>query len=381
MKKKLTRMLCVISAVIMILGLAGAAAPMQARADAEEPGSITVPDDFFPDDSIVGKIFDATVGNLVRSAGIDRFDTSIMNADYLKQALGIDKFESIIVASSHSFPDALTGAYLAAISESPILIVKNDGQGQDVIEEYIRENLAPNGTVFILGGLSAVNAMTQAGLDAITENVKRLAGADRYLTNLLILAESGLKGGQILIADGVEFADALSASALGLPILLINKKNALLSEAQRLFLEGLDLTEITILGGAAAVPEAISEELQKMFPSATIERIAGKDRYETSAMIAARFFPDSTVATFATGVNFPDGLTGGALSHALGAPLLLTRNKFNSILRVADYVATNAIDRFLVFGGTSVIPDEVLETLRTLASLPIPDLKEMILNL
>lgn len=58
------------------------------------------------------------------------------------------------------------------------------------------------------------------------------------------------------------------------------------------------------------------------------ERIAGADRYETSARVVRMGFPAAdTVDTvvLATGSQFPDALAGAPLAKLLGAPLLLTQ--------------------------------------------------------
>ena len=52
--------------------------------------------------------------------------------------------------------------------------------------------------------------------------------------------------------------------------------------------------------------------------------IVGADRYITSVMAAQRFFTNPTAVGIASGVAFPDGLTGGAHIGKLGGPLLLT---------------------------------------------------------
>jgi putative cell wall-binding protein len=61
-----------------------------------------------------------------------------------------------------------------------------------------------------------------------------------------------------------------------------------------------------------------------------VERLAGTDRYATSAAIAARFFPAAVVATYvATGENFPDALAAGPAAASWGGPLVLVR--FSSV--------------------------------------------------
>lgn len=57
--------------------------------------------------------------------------------------------------------------------------------------------------------------------------------------------------------------------------------------------------------------------------------ISGVDRYQTAALVADVFLvllgsEGPVVAGFATGANFPDALSGGAVMALLGRPMLLT---------------------------------------------------------
>jgi hypothetical protein len=64
------------------------------------------------------------------------------------------------------------------------------------------------------------------------------------------------------------------------------------------------------------------------YPEADVA-ISGADRYQTAALVADLFFvlPGSegpAVAGLATGANFPDALSGGAVMALIGGPMLLT---------------------------------------------------------
>ena len=97
---------------------------------------------------------------VVRLAGADRFDTSILAAEELKKALELDKFSAMVVASGTGFADALAGSYLGARMNAPVLLVA-DGRGGAVMDKmtaYVKENLSEDGTVYVLGGTGAVPA-------------------------------------------------------------------------------------------------------------------------------------------------------------------------------------------------------------------------------
>ncbi|MBQ0059780.1 MAG: cell wall-binding repeat-containing protein, partial [Lachnospiraceae bacterium] len=60
---------------------------------------------------------------ITRLAGAGRVDTSLQAADEYKDLMGMDKFDTVILANAYNFPDALGGSYLAAVKEAPMLLV------------------------------------------------------------------------------------------------------------------------------------------------------------------------------------------------------------------------------------------------------------------
>lgn len=295
----------------------------------------------------------------VRSEGKDRFETAINTAYKLKTALGVEKFDVIIVAASHNYPDALSGSCLAAKYDAPILVVRtgNKTGGVEEAVKFIDENLGEGGKVYILGGASAVSADAEEKIKAVAGSVIRLAGSDRYETNMSVLEEAGFEdGSDLIVADAGNFADALSASALGKPILLVNKKTGTLSREQVDFLAGRNFGHIYILGGESAVPELISDELKVMFLGVPVERIADESRYETSVKIAEKFFEKPAAVSLATGSTFSDGLTGGSLAHAVASPLILTRSDSAANQAAVKYVKKVVTDKLIAIGGQAALP-------------------------
>ena len=289
---------------------------------------------------------DLTASEVSRIAGADRIGTSLGIADQLKQTLGVEKFDTVIVASALNFPDALTGSYLAAMKSAPILLTYEAANTR--IRQYIETNLADGGTVYILGGSTAVSDGFESSVKALGRfNVERLAGTDRFGTNIEIMEETGGYADKpILIATAVNFADSLSASAAGLPMVLVYGS---LKPEQKDFLRKTS-REFIIIGGTSAVSTALENELKTL---GTVTRLAGAGRYQTSVMVAERFVPDPDAAVLAYARNFPDGLCGGPLAYALNAPLILTDNYDPS---AADTYVKNISIGFVV-GGTGLISD------------------------
>ena len=288
--------------------------------------------------------------NVTRLAGNNRYDTAFAAANELKEKLGIAKFNAVIVSSGENFADALAGSYLAAMKDAPIILVRNNNNTLNSVKNYIKANLASGGTVYLLGGENAVPKAMETGLEGFL--IKRLGGATRYETNLLILKEAGIGNKDIIVCTGKSFADSLSASAVGLPILLVTDS---LNTAQKEFLQGTGGKKY-IIGGTAAVNASIETAL-KSYGSVT--RLAGNTRYETSVLVAKTFFAAPTKAVVAYGENFPDGLSGGSLANTVGAPLILT--KAGKEAAAAKYVSDNGITGGYALGGTAVLPDKTVE--------------------
>ena len=287
-------------------------------------------------------------GGVSRIYGSTRFETAFKAADELKNTLNVSKFDNIIVASATNFADALSGSYLASVKNAPILITSE--QYSSTVKEYIKNNLNENGTVYILGGVNAVSAEMENGLDGFT--VKRLGGATRYETNLEILKESGSDGKDILIATGTNFADSLSASASKLPILLVDQS---LTDTQKEFLASATVSNKIIIGGPNAVSPQIEGEVKAF---GNVERIGGDTRYETSVLLAEKLFTQPEIAVLAYAQNFPDGLCGGALAASVDAPLILTAS--GSGAAAAKYISSNDIRNGYVLGGQSLIDDKTV---------------------
>lgn len=291
-----------------------------------------------------------------RIRGASRYDTSLAIAEELKQLLQVQQFQSVVLASGTNFPDALAGSYLAIQKNAPILLVSNENAEQ--IQNYLTENLVPGGTAYILGGAAAVSEATEDALNQAGIVTVRVSGRDRYSTNLAILEEAGVSGDTILVCTGTNFADSLSASACGLPILLVNPGTKALSAQQEEFLSALHgdrVLNFSIIGGTGAVP-AEYETILAGF-GGSVSRIKGSSREETSRRFAMSFRGTAQGAALTYSQNFPDGLCGGPLAYQLGIPLLLVSS--SAFYAAEEYMASRSDPQYgIIFGGTAAVSDE-----------------------
>ncbi|HEX7107164.1 MAG TPA: cell wall-binding repeat-containing protein [Acidothermaceae bacterium] len=254
---------------------------------------------------------------MARYQGADRFATSaaIVDANY---RAGVPV---AYVATGVNFPDALAGGAAAANEGGPLLLVAPDSIPSSIATELQR--LEP-GRVVVLGGERSVSAAVQSALGSYTTgSVTRVSGADRYATAAALAADFP-SGAPVYVATGVDFPDALSATAAAAArhaAILLTEPNAI-PDSTAAALSTLRPSSITIVGGTSVVSAAVADQLAAYSP--TVTRVSGADRYGTAASVATAEFPSATSVFLASGVTFADALTGGPVAGAHGAPLMLS---------------------------------------------------------
>ncbi len=260
-------------------------------------------------------------------SGADRYATSVA----ISKAAYPEGADVVVITTGTNWPDALGGATLADTVGAPILLTAPSKLPSVVLAEIRRLGATK---AIILGGKSAVGAQVETALRAEVETVERIGGADRYQTAAAIaqasVAQLGTDyDGTVLVATGSNFADALAASpmaaAKGWPLLLVGPKG--LAGIQST-LDSIGATDVVILGGTSAVPASVHAALVVRYGSDNVTRLAGKNRYATSAAIATWAVANAGLSwndlAVATGENFPDALSGGVLQALDGSVLLLT---------------------------------------------------------
>jgi putative cell wall-binding protein len=158
---------------------------------------------------------------------------------------------------------------------------------------------------------------------------QRLAGADRYQTAVAASQRAfptGTHPDIVYVASGVTFPDALSAgpaaAAHHQDLLLSDPVN--LSGATKAELQRLAPKQIVVVGGVAAVSQAVFDDLRPLAPAVT--RVGGADRYATSRAVDDFAFPAGSASHvyLATGAAYPDAESTIGAAAAAAAPVLLT---------------------------------------------------------
>ncbi|KYG59384.1 Ig-like domain-containing protein [Planococcus maritimus] len=279
-----------------------------------------------------------------RISGKDRFLTAIAISQE-----GWDSSDTVVLATSANFPDALAGGPLAFQEDAPILLTRTNSLKSETKKEIERLGAS---RVIILGSTGAISASVEEELEDMDLDIERIGGETRFDTAALIADE--LSSDEVVVANGLNFPDVLSVSPYaaknGVPILL-TRTDRLPGETEQA-LE--DYSSSLVIGETGVVSEEVYDEL----PDPT--RYGGETRYETGAEIATRLMTGTDLAYIATGRDFPDALTGSVLAAKDDSPILLVRP--NKIPNATNKLLPNYAD-FTIFGGTGAVSDEVKDAL------------------
>lgn len=302
---------------------------------------------------------DTLLASVPRLAGTDRIDTAVKIADQGWP----DGCETVIIARSGDFPDALAGVALAKLNKAPILLTPQDFLDQRVTEALLR--LKPL-QVIILGGANAVSSQVEQDLRGTlswTDKIERIAGSDRFETAALIAERFPLDQG-VALTTGFNFPDALSlasaSAAQGYPLLLVGRDN--LPDSTARVLRDLAPRSLYIAGGEGAVSSGLLDNLKEVtgLTDDQIKRFAGDDRYETSTQILKSFFPEVQKLYLATGQSFPDALAGAALAANSNNPMLLLPpdGPFGGSSSESYIKSLTGEVELQVFGGPNAVSDQ-----------------------
>lgn len=280
--------------------------------------------------------------------------------------------DTVLVATSTSYPDALTAGPLAVQLGAPILLTSPTSLSPATRAELLR--LGPT-KVVVVGGTSSVSGSVRSAISAALPDadVSRLAGADRYGTSAQIagLIEQD-SSAEAYIASGETFPDALVLSALAAshhaPLLLV--KSTSIPAPTAAALASVPFDHLYAAGGTTTISAAVVSEAAGGAPAT---RFAGADRYATSAAVLATFPAREEHwgrdrVFVATGESFPDSLTAVPAAHGM-APIALTRHHAvpSVVLRQIARLTDGALYPLItIAGGPGSVSQAVQDQLTTL---------------
>ena len=191
----------------------------------------------------------------------------------------------------------------------------------------------------------------------------RIAGQNRYESAAQISREQFTNAKKVIVVNSQKYADALSATTLsdGRYSILYTEKDSL-PTATRNEIQRLNPIEVYLLGGKQSISDGIENILKKYANKVT--RIAGKDRYETSAKVAAMSNKKNIV--IASGENFSDPLYASSYAYSNNAKILLSSGKTLS-RETRDYLLRNKskIGNVTVVGGGKSISSSTVRYIQS----------------
>lgn len=220
-----------------------------------------------------------------------------------------------------------------------------------------------------LGGLAISGAGSAGAVPIEEDSDQRIAGTDRYSTSADISATIEDEAGDIetlVVASGENFPDALAAAGLThndgatpAAILLVESDSipaGVLAQMNRI---DDTVTQVYVVGGEAAISDDVVADIEDIFGDASVDRIAGDNRYETAIRVADEIGHDGTVI-LASGTSFADAITVGAWASTNATPILLanadglpteTEDELSDLIDGGDGV----VDRVIIVGGTAAV--------------------------
>ncbi len=243
---------------------------------------------------------------------------------------------------------------------APLLLTGTDSVPVPTLEAL--EDLAPS-SIVVLGGEVAVARSVVYRLRQFAP-VTRVSGGDRYATATAISRRAFPNTDRVLVATGLNYPDALAASARGaasfdpMPVLLVPPGP--LPDVVRKELRRLAPKRITVVGGPAVIGAETVQDLGAF--AGRVDRIFGGDRIETSTKIADEYRGhDVTTAFLASAFGFPDALAAAPVAGRMNGPVMLVDGTGTvDGVPVATLRALEPLQYVAGVGGATVMQERLL---------------------
>ena len=312
-----------------------------------------------------GKTENQTTNNAItRIAGANRYETaSVISTEMFKQS------DTVIVATGLTFHDALVAVPLASAYKAPLLLAT---------EKHITAQ-----TEAELKRLGAKNVIVVSTNGAIGEKAKAelsgykttyIEGKTSFETAAKVVKALQTKTKKapttIFFATDSAFADALSTSPVAAiknaPILYL-KNTGSIDSATADYLKSVKgkVKNAYVIGGDGVISDAMMKNVASalgLTVNKTVQRVAGKNRYETCVAVNDKFADLLTGEGIcvAKGLDFPDALAGGVYAAATKQALFLADGKKLQDCQ-SSYLKTKNAAKITVFGGTGAVTDELVK--------------------
>lgn len=272
-------------------------------------------------------------------------------------------------ALATAFALVLTGIPVAAQADSTIddsTVIEHTVGGDTTDDSTIDDS-----TVVELPGPAVAPAPATRAASVATD---RIAGQNRFETAVEVskrIIPTGKRAPVVYIASGASFADALTAgpaASVREGVLLLVSPNFVPPVVAAELLR-INPERVIIAGEVGAIPAPVAAQVAALVkPGTPVDRIGGRDRYETGRLIVREAFSGPVRVTrvmIATGRDFPDALAGGAAAAAFGEPVIIVNGSASQVdgptLALLDDLG---VSWAAIAGGPGVVSPGILDHLK-----------------
>lgn len=299
-----------------------------------------------------------------RFAGAGRYETAakISQAEFTQA-------DTVVLANSMNYADALAGVPLAKTKNAPILLTNKETLDKATLAE-IKRLKAKN--VIILGGKGAVSEQVEITLKNQGITTERYEGGTRFGTATAIAEKLNENPTDVFFVYYNGFPDALSASTAAAlknaPIIYLTTDGDMNADTAA-YLAKLkkagSVKNAYVIGGTGVISDDMMKKAGNALGVAPT-RLFGANRFETCIAVNEKFAGvlNGKMLCVATGMDFPDALAGGVFAAINKAPLFLVNGKLNTPKLTDDqkaFLKTKAASKITVFGGTGAVSDEFVK--------------------
>ncbi|WP_341357053.1 Ig-like domain-containing protein [Rossellomorea sp. y25] len=213
------------------------------------------------------------------------------------------------------------------------------------------------------------SAIAKVQVEKGKPQLKTLIGTTRYSTAVEVSKQGWETSSTVFLVNGGAIADGLTATPLAsahdAPILLTTK-GTLPAETEA-ELKRLGTKKIVLIGGSGVISDEVKGALLKVGYS--VSRIGGKDRYETSLLIAKQLDKsvDVTEAYLAYGRGEPDALSIAVQSGKVKQPIILSEKK--SVPKATyDWLKSEDLSNAHFIGGAAVLDAAIMKEINSITT-------------
>ena len=307
-------------------------------------------------------------------AGEDRFETAIEISKSWKTS------QEAILVNSTAESDLLCATVLASQIDCPILLTNKNNINESTNNEIKRLNI---NKLYLIGGKDVIYETIEKELSKSNIKIERICGEDRYETSISIankVRELKKSNTAILVNGEYSVADAVSISPIAgdknIPVIICKNNQVKL---QKEWMKNNDIKNLYIIGGEDVINKTIEKELN--IDNINIERIYGKDRYETNAKIIENFYKQVKInkVFYCKGKNLNkeneiiDGMLVSPLASKEKSPIILLGE---NLTKEQKYVIKKKNIKSLIQVGHGVSEESKKELYKLKESYTSPSLDD-----